>query len=125
MQLAGPIPARVLHVVDGDTIEVRAQVWLGQEVVTRVRLRGIDAPEINGACGKEREQAQAARERLVAHLARQPVWLTDIGRDKYFGRVVARLVDQRGDDLGERLVKEGLARPYDGGRRSGWCRWGN
>lgn len=122
VQLAGPIPARILHIVDGDTVEARVQVWLSQDVVTRVRLRGIDAPEINGACARERDQAIAARERLAALLARQPVWLADIGRDKYFGRVVARLIDGDGADFGERLMREGFARAYDGGRRTGWCR---
>ena len=28
--LAGPVAARVERVVDGDTIEVRAKIWLGQ-----------------------------------------------------------------------------------------------
>lgn len=125
VQMAGPLPVRILRVVDGDTVEVRVQVWLGQAVQTRVRLRGIDAPELNGACGAEREQAIAARDRLGQLLRDQPVWLTDVGRDKYFGRVVARLTDQQGADLGGQLVAEGLARPYDGGRRNGWCRWGS
>ena len=34
-RLAGPIPARVLAVIDGDTIEVQARIWLGQEINTR------------------------------------------------------------------------------------------
>ncbi len=28
-RLAGPVPAEVLSVIDGDTIEVRAVIWLG------------------------------------------------------------------------------------------------
>ena len=54
-----------MKAVDSDTIEVRVRVWLGQEVITRVRLRGIDVPEIAGACGSERSQAVAASERLA------------------------------------------------------------
>ena len=28
--IPGPVPAHVLHVVDGDTVRVRAHIWLGQ-----------------------------------------------------------------------------------------------
>lgn len=63
--LAGAYRAHVVKVVNGDMIEVRVHVWLGQKVITRVRLRGIDVPEIAGACGPERSQAVAARERLA------------------------------------------------------------
>ena len=30
--LAGPVPAEVVRVVDGDTLLVRAEIWLGQTV---------------------------------------------------------------------------------------------
>lgn len=118
--LPGRYAAVVGHVVDGDTVEARIAVWLGQEIVARVRLRGIDAPEIRGACGAERDLALAARERLRALAEGRDAVLTEVGGDKYFGRVVAALsVD--GVDAGGRLLAEGFARPYAGGRRTGWC----
>mgnify|MGYP001996263084 CR=1 FL=1 len=42
--LPGPIQAEVIRVIDGDTIEVRAEIWLGQYIETNVRLAGMDAP---------------------------------------------------------------------------------
>ena len=42
--LPGPIQAEVLRVIDGDTIEVRAKIWLDQYIETNVRLAGLDAP---------------------------------------------------------------------------------
>jgi len=30
--VAGPISARVLRVIDGDTIVVHARIWLGQDI---------------------------------------------------------------------------------------------
>ncbi|MBF0416961.1 MAG: thermonuclease family protein [Magnetococcales bacterium] len=53
--------------------------------------------------------------RTSGHIA-----LKDVGRDKYF-RIVARVVAD-GVDVGERLLQEGLAVPYEGGAKSGWCR---
>ncbi len=119
--LAGPVEAAVLRVIDGDTIEVAAAIWLDQVVTVRVRLRGADAPELGGArCEPERALAIRARDRLAA-LAGARVTLTEIGRDKYAGRVDATVTGPDGSDLAARLVAEGLARAYEGGRRAGWC----
>src|SRR5450759_3535141 len=40
-------PAEVVRVLDGDTFEARVRIWPGMDVTTRVRLRGIDAPELH------------------------------------------------------------------------------
>lgn len=114
-------PARVLRIIDGDTVEARIAIWLGQEIVTKVRLRGIDAPEIIGACPSESTRAQAARRRLDELVAGGPVMLEEIGPDKYHGRVVARLRNAAGIDTGAALVADGHAKPWTGRRHSGWC----
>ena len=131
----GSYRATVTRVIDGDTVEARVRLWIGQEILTKIRLRGIDAPEIMGACGSEKLQAEAARKRLQALIDQQMVWLTEIGPDKYNGRVVAKLLTKRANDsvpaalgtestlvdAGAVLVSEKLARPYDGKRRESWC----
>jgi len=133
-RLSGPVGAQVLRVLDGDTLEVSAHIWLGQDVATRVRLSGIDAPELRGACSYERELAVRARAYLLARLGSSPdfpsdsgdgrrvrVSLYDISLGKYGGRVLARVLTENGEDLGRSLLAAGLARPYAGGRRRAWC----
>lgn len=117
----GTYNAEVTRIIDGDTVEARIAVWMGQDVVTKVRLRGIDAPEINGACSSERDQAIAARDALASLIGNRPVMLDEIGPDKYFGRVVARLITVDGRDAGAALLVQRLARPYGGKRRESWC----
>lgn|GEM_PF-1553387 len=119
--LPGPLPAEVVGVVDGDTVEVRVTVWLGQEVTTRLRLRGIDAPELASDCAEERHLARAARDRLSELIDGEVLRVADIGLDKYGGRVVGRLLFASGEDVGAILAQEGFALTYDGGRREGWC----
>lgn len=109
----------MLRVIDGDTVEARVHVWMGQEVVTRFRLNSIDAPELTGACAAERDLAECARLRLAALAGGQDVTLVDIRPDKYFGRVAGRLLMAGGKDAGNRLMAEGLART--GTRRFNWC----
>lgn len=117
----GPYPAEVLRVIDGDTLEARVRVWPGQEVVTKVRLRGVDAPELRGRCASERALAERARHRLFKLVTSGPVVLSGIGPDKYFGRVVADLALANGGDAGAALLAERLARRYAGRTRAGWC----
>jgi endonuclease YncB( thermonuclease family) len=117
----GPVSARVLRVIDGDSIVVRARIWLGQDIDTQVRLDGVDAPEIRGKCERERRVAKQARDLVVAKIAGSMVVLSEIHYGKYAGRVVARVRTRGGEDLSTALLQAGLGRVYDGGRRSSWC----
>lgn len=118
--LDGPVNATVERVVDGDTIQVRADIWLGQSLSIRVRIDGVDAPELEARCPEERERAVAARDLLVRRLGTGSVKLTRIVYDKYGGRVRAHVGDSKGD-IAEALLAANLARPYFGGRREPWC----
>lgn len=120
-RLAGPVPARLVDVVDGDTIRVEAHIWLGQEVETLVRLAGLNAPELSAPCPEERALAEAARVLLKRTLGSEALQLTEIRDDKYGGRVIATVRTASGADPGAALLEAGLARLYDGGRRASWC----
>ncbi|WP_052379091.1 thermonuclease family protein [Tepidicaulis marinus] len=118
--LAGPVPAEVVRVVDGDTLDVRARIWLGQDVFVRVRLAGIDTPELRGKCPDEKEKARAAKAWL-SRVEGKAVALSGIHYGKYAGRVLANVSEAELGDLAERLITAGFARPYEGGARAGWC----
>ncbi len=120
--LAGPVDAKVLEVIDGDTVTVRARIWLGQAIEIRVRLAGIDTPELRGRCDRERQLAAEARDALSDRIAGGDVTLRDIRYGTYAGRVVARVSTGGEPDLGEMLLASGLARSYAGrGPRPDWC----
>jgi micrococcal nuclease len=118
--LEGPVAAKVERVLDGDTIQVQAAIWLGQSITVRVRIDGIDAPEPEARCEQERHLAMLARDYLVRRIEHSPIKLSHVVYDKYGGRVRATVSDSHGD-VGAALLKEGLARPYFGGRRAPWC----
>ncbi len=100
-------------VVDGDTI------WLDG---TKIRIADIDAPETHPPrCPLEAELGARATSRLQQLLNAGPITLvTPWGRgvDKY-GRQL-RTIERDGQSLGEVLVREGLARRWEGRRRP-WC----
>ncbi|MES1930037.1 nuclease [Salinisphaera dokdonensis CL-ES53] len=112
---------RVTSIYDGDTFRVDIAGWpriIGERVP--IRLRGADTPEMRGKCQAEKELARKAKQFTVAALRNaSTIELRDMERGKYF-RIVADVeVDAR--DLGEELIAAGLAHPYDGGARVGWC----
>jgi endonuclease YncB( thermonuclease family) len=114
-------PARVVRVIDGDTFEARVRVRPGLEVTTRVRLRRIDAPELHARCAREFLKAEAARSALQRILSAGGVTVSQVGRDKYRGRIDAAVATRNIGDVSAAMLKGGFARSYDGGRRDGWC----
>jgi endonuclease YncB( thermonuclease family) len=120
-RVPGPFTAEVLRAVDGDTLEVKVSVWLGVQVNTLVRIRGIDTPEKRGKCPREIELAQKAADVLRIETTPRVV-LRNVEGDKYFGRVDADVTTSPdGLDLGEAMLRSGLARPYAGEKRGDWC----
>lgn len=102
---------RVTCVVDGDTLW-----WRGE----KIRLAGIDTPELeHPACPGPAAGAVAARDRLIVLInAASRIRISRAGQDHY-GRTLAALFGD-GEDLGARLVTEGLARVYVPGEAP-WC----
>ena len=104
-------------VVDGDTFK------LGQR---KVRIIGIDAPEIHGACPAETRLAYAATVRLQNLLNQGPfemVGRVDDMQDRY-GRdlrlVRRKLPDGNYQSIAEEMRKNGLAHRYISMKTS-WC----
>jgi len=93
----------VRSVLDGDTIDV--------QVFGRVRLLGIDAPEIGRGFDTSAPFAYAARDRLASLVLRRWVRLESDGEtiDKYRRRL-AYVVTEDGVCANVVMVREGLAR---------------
>jgi endonuclease YncB( thermonuclease family) len=117
----GTHPAEVLRVIDGDTFEARVHVWPGLDITTKIRLRGIDAPELKAHCPAERAMAEAARDALRDMLAEGAIGISAVTPDKYGGRVVADAATRSVASVSAALQAKGLARSYGGGHRRGWC----
>jgi endonuclease YncB( thermonuclease family) len=108
--------ALIQRVVDGDTLDL--EIDLGFSVLTRqrIRLRGIDAPELSTTAGKE--ALQFVRDLLARHGSKVRVNTFKDEREKY-GRMLAEVVldDGNGPSLNAELLAASRAEPYDGGRR--------
>ena len=90
-----------LRAVDGDTLAKGS---------LRMRLEGIDAPEMEQTCGEPSDVyacGRVVRQRLQSMLDDVPWSCEGRSRDRY-GRLLVRCRSGE-DDLGRRLVAEGLA----------------
>ena len=114
-------PARVVKVYDGDTLTAEAQIWPGITWRGSVRVRGVDTPEIRGKCAEEKERAITARDFVRDLLIGKAAMLMNVAQGKYAGRVVASVRLEDETDLADVLIAAGLGRPYEGGKREGWC----
>ncbi|MDD5043328.1 MAG: thermonuclease family protein [Patescibacteria group bacterium] len=114
-ELIGSVTIKVTYVIDGDTI--RADIEPGFDIILqnqRVRLHGIDAPEIK----KDKEAALKAQKRLKWYLvdtAKEVRMVKLPTKDKY-GRWVGRLYvkNEKGEwiDVNESLIDDGVVKLY-------------
>ena len=111
----------VIRTIDGDTFEARVHLGPSLDPTTRIRLRGIDAPELKASCPQELQMAEAASEALRGLLGEGEVTIFNIGPDKYSGRVVADVATRKTANVSASLLAAGHARSYSGGHRMGWC----
>ncbi|MCX4027487.1 thermonuclease family protein [Endozoicomonas sp. SM1973] len=112
----------VTSIYDGDTFRVNIKGWpniVGERI--SIRVKGVDTPEIRGQCEKEKKLARKAKQHTVSLLrSAKKIELRNMQRGKYF-RILANVYID-GKSLTDSLIKAKLARPYDGGKRQGWCK---
>lgn len=124
---AGPIytyEGTVERIIDGDTISVSISSFPAPFNPISVRVDHVNTPETRPPA----EDCEIEDGRLAKAFAagRMPAGSTvtivydDRRQDKY-GRMLARVILPNGQDYGQALISEGLARPYEGGRKQDWC----
>ncbi|EPF0827248.1 thermonuclease family protein [Campylobacter upsaliensis] len=103
------LTGKVSKVIDGDTIELLAKTSkenpYNHITKLKIRLYGIDAPELKQAYGKE------AKEYLSALVLKQEVGLIIENKDKY-ERIVGTIF-LKGKDINKEMVKNGYAHAYE------------
>ena len=118
--------AKLVKVVDGDTVDAEIDLGFDISIKKRIRLAGINAPESRTRNLAEKKAGLASKERLTTLLdgAANVFELESQEYGKY-GRVIGKLHISKLDGkesitqvcVNDVLVKEGYAVEYDGGKR--------
>ena len=108
---------KVLSVYDGDTLTVAAPIHghipAAELFSFRIRLAGIDAPELRTHDAGEKRAGQFAAECLREHVIDKLVWMEPTREREMYGRVLAR-INVDGGDVATWMLTRKLALPYDG-----------
>jgi len=111
---------KVVDVYDGDTITV-AFVFHGAKYIHKLRLAGIDTPELHPRKSIPNrneiiERAQRAKERMVELCLNKIVRVHCDGWDKY-GRLLGTVYANTHISVNQIMIDENFAYEYDGGAK--------
>ena len=108
--------AKILSIIDGDSLQVEIDLGFYVNIRERMRLSGIDTAEMNSPIPEMRKLAQEAKAFMLTHVGKN-VLLKSFKKDKY-GRFLAEIfLEDDSESLNVKLVTSGLAKSYNGGPR--------
>ena len=111
--------AKVLRVVDGDTIDAMVDLGFNTFKKIRIRMHGINAPESRTRDLEEKKLGLAAKSRLIEMLEENEnkFILISHGVGK-FGRCLGEIFLEKGQNsVNKQLIWEGHGTEYFGGKR--------
>jgi len=100
---------KVLKVYDGDTIKVA-----GLDLVFKIRLVGIDSPEIGFKGQKSQPFSQKAKHHLVSLVDNRKIAIKSYGTGPYNRQLAEVFVNEKNINI--EMIKAGLAEVYAGRR---------
>jgi micrococcal nuclease len=116
--------ARVLDVIDGDTLDLMIDLGFNVHHQIRVRLNGVNTPESRTADIREKELGLKAKDFTKDWTIRHPVVFVSTVKEKKekFGRILAVVYSDSNKTacLNDDLIDSGNARAYHGEKRNGW-----
>eukprot|EP00397_Hematodinium_sp_SG-2012_P060363 GEMP01078521.1.p1 GENE.GEMP01078521.1~~GEMP01078521.1.p1 ORF type:complete len:174 (+),score=36.55 GEMP01078521.1:72-524(+) len=112
---------KVVDVYDGDTVTIAALPFpckcMGTPSLFKVRLDGIDSPEMRGGTKTAKEKAAAVKSRdaLKEQIMGKIIKLECVSFDKY-GRLLATIL-YNDVNMNAWMIENGYAVEYDGGKK--------
>jgi micrococcal nuclease len=106
----------IIKIVDGDTVDLVLDLGFSTFVQQRLRLKGIDTPELSSTNESERIIANEAKGYVSVWLINQKKLTVKTFKDDKYGRIIAEIY---GDDslcLNKILIDNGYAWEYDGSK---------
>jgi micrococcal nuclease len=102
----------IVKVVDGDTVDVLIDLGFHVYHKERVRLSGIDTPEMNSNNVLEKEMAKKAKTFITTWLKEQKNLTIKTYKDDKYGRLLGEIFGNGGVCVNNLLMEKGLAWDY-------------
>ena len=113
--------AKLVRVIDGDTVEVVIDLGHNITIKTKVRLAGLDTPSLSDPDMEIRARAIAAKGFVGDWMAMQkgdwPLVIRTFkpqqkNANDLYGRLLAVIENRQGENLNAVLLESGLATPF-------------
>jgi|TARA_Y100000310_G_scaffold145881_1_gene145281 micrococcal nuclease len=104
--------ATLNRIIDGDTIDVNVDLGFDVKIKQRVRLYGINTPEVRTKDLNEKKKGLEATEYLKKILPKEFVIETILNKRGKYGRVLG-ILWVKDVNINEKMVNEGYAKRYD------------
>ena len=114
--------AKVISVYDGDTITLMIDQGMKHFARVKVRMIGINTPEIRTKDLDEKQRGYQAKEYLQRRIEGKDIIVHTVKKGK-FGRWLGVIwdydenLDELGESLNDEMIRVGHAKAYDGGKR--------
>ncbi len=108
--------AKLVRVIDGDTIDCVIDLGFDVRLKERIRLKGIDTPEVRTRDLEEKAKGLAAKERVIEafRYSSDFVVSTELDKKGKYGRILGTIMlPDRKVSLNQMLLDEGHAKVYD------------
>ena len=113
--------AKLLSVIDGDTVDLSIDLGFNIHHRVRVRLYGVDTPESRTTDKVEKAAGLKSKEFVKSWFDANPKLVIQTMKDKNekYGRILANVYadENKNECLNEKLVSEGFAKAYFGDKK--------
>jgi micrococcal nuclease len=109
--------AKLIRVIDGDTIDAEIDLGFGVFVKQRIRLYGINTPDSRSKNEDEKLLGLGSKQRLTELLTSEFIVETILNKRGKFGRILGIIYSVDGEtqqhtNINDKLVADGFAAPY-------------
>lgn len=104
--------AKVVKVIDGDTIKLKIDCGFNIEWVSNCRLAGINSDELKDANPELKESAFKAKSFMESLLLENDVVTIKSTALDTYRRPIVYIIRKDGLNVNECMLKEGMAKPY-------------
>ena len=112
--------AKVVNVVDGDTVDLVVDLGFHIQIKERFRLHGVNAPESRTKDKQEKKKGLQAKKFVIDRIDQKEVQVDIIKGTGKYGRYLAKIyykIDNYWMCINDDLLSYGYAVPYFGGKR--------
>jgi micrococcal nuclease len=104
--------AKIVRVVDGDTVDAIIDLGFKVQIKERLRLYGINTPETRTRDKEEKKRGLAAKAFVEKRILNREVFVDVSQGEGKFGRYLAIIYYNGTTNLNKELVEKGYAKSY-------------